>query len=313
MNTVLIKANGENLAEFNLPASLREVPLKRFIGFLVKSRSMGEPGTNPAKVMAEAVSEFLEYPLSEILEARVGDNTVKGLDGTLRQLYGYIIDMIGNQRGKHRDANTAAFNYEGVDYFIPFVSEQAIAGEAHLPDLSVIEVIEAAEIQRYTQAKIDYDGDPDGSLKKKIMDLAAVESIDLPAGDARREKIKQAAENIAQEETERMGDQNGSQVYSMYLKMLAVLAKKKGERMPLEDAAREAWISERAAHFRNISAADALDVDFFLHNISSRSGKSLPLVGFLSRQSFAAVAETRLRKEPHLTRPQRKTNKSSNE
>ena len=50
----------------------------------------------------------------------------------------------------------------------------------------------------------------------------------------------------------------------MYLKLLAVLLTKEGGRRRTEDSEREVFIAERVRSFSTVSAAIALEVDFFL-------------------------------------------------
>jgi hypothetical protein len=60
------------------------------------------------------------------------------------------------------------------------------------------------------------------------------------------------------------GDPDGSLWFTEYLQILAILARKEGEQLPLDDAERLAFIEARSAHFLDIPVDIALDVDFFL-------------------------------------------------
>jgi len=292
------RKGGLPLAEIEIPRSLDSLPLNRFIDFLVECRKFGEEDSIPVLVMANAISDFCDYPLSEIIQAEVGEITgknVAGLDGTITQIFGFISKMVMNAKGEQVNPENAVFEYEGERFIIPVAMQQAMAGEYTLPTFSVIEVIEAAEVKRVTQNTMQQKGDPNGFIKARIMAVAAAETETLPEGDPRRITIAAAAEKLAAVETENIADPSGSLLFSMYLRLLAIICRKEGEHLPFDDAEREAWITNRAAFFRGISAKKALDVDFFLTSILSNYDNAPLAAGFLTRQSFSLAAAIRLR------------------
>ena len=250
-----LKRKGKGVAplmQVDLPEALSELPLSRYIDFLTESKNIGKEGQNQILSMARAVGAFLNVPLDELLTAEIGDiyqEETVGLDGSLRKLYGYCINLIAPFKPALLTPEDAHFMYKGERFEIPVILQQALVGEALLPDVETIEAIEAAEVQRYTY-----------------------------------------------QATEKVGDADGSLAYSMYLKMLAVLARKQGERLPIDDGQRELWINNRAIHFQEIDAATALNVDFFLASIFPNSELNHTVGGSLSRQSFVLVVETLLKK-----------------
>ena len=299
-----LKKSGGIFAELDLPQSLSEVPLNRFIDFLVECRNMGDENQNQFMVMARAVSDFCAYPLAEMIEAQIGDvyaPEVSGLDGSVRNLFGYIANLVSTGKGELLTPDNAGFVYEGNTYRIPVIMQQALAGEMKLPEMSVIETIEVAEIQRFKVQKTKVSGDPTGELRRRIMDIAKQESTQFPENDERGLALMKAAEKVVNIETEKEGDPNGSLLYSMYLKMLAVICRREGEHLPFDDAQREAWINDRAVHFRRIDAQTALNVDFFLTGTLGIFDNTLPAVGFLSRQSFVLGAAMRLKSRKRST------------
>lgn len=298
-----LRKSGEVFAELELPQSLSDVPLNRFIDFLVECRNLSDENQNQFMVMARAISEFCAHPLAEIIEAEIGDvysPTVSGLDGSLRNIFGYISSLIAKGKGELLTPEAAGFEYEGNTYRIPVIMQQALAGEYRLPEMSVIETVEVAEIQRFKTQKTKM-GDQGGEIRRRIMDIANSESGLFPENDERRLQVMQAAEKLVNIETERAGDPNGSLLYTMYLKMLAVICRQEGEHLPIDDAQREAWINDRAVHFRRIDAQTALNVDFFLTNTLGIFDSTLPAVGFLSRQSFVLGVVIRLKSRKHTT------------
>lgn len=299
----LKQRGGAVVAEIPLPQSLADVPLSRFIDFLVECRALSDSSdeTRHLIIMCRAISAFTGIEFEKIVTAKVGDlyrRDIAGLQDSISGLFGYIANLISNAGGEMRTPESAAFVYKGDAYHMPVILQQALQGEYALPFVSVIEAVEAAEIQRLKSQQTKEQGDPDGSLKRRIMAIAEAEAE--RADDATKLRILKAAEKTVATETERQGDPDGSLLYSMYLRTLAVLARKEGENMPLDDAQRERWINDRAFHFQEIDAQTALDVDFFLTNILNACGNTLPAIGFLSRQSFAVVAEMRLRSVKHM-------------
>jgi len=308
------RKGGLPLIEVQLPKTLHQVQLGQYIDFLVQCRNFSEYGENHIVIMAKAVSDFLDIPLIETIQAEVGDiysPDVKALDGTISTLFGYIAGLVHKGKGNLMTPENTSFEYKGDIYTIPTIVQQSIAGELTLPKMSVIEIIEAAEIQRFKTQRTAQLGDPDGALRQRIMGIAEVESSKMPEGDIRRSEILKSAERVYSMESEKAGDPKGSLLFSMYLKMLAVICRKEGESLPFDDAEREAWINERAFHFKGINAQVALDIDFFLTSILPSSNNDLPVVGFLSRQSFAVVAATLLKSKKQTKEQGRKTKKYS--
>lgn len=86
-------------------------------------------------------------------------------------------------------------------------------------------------------------------------------------------------------------DAQGNRAFARYLRTLAVLLRKPGERLPTEPGDRERFIQERMVEFQGIDAKTAVDVDFFLLNTSTLSEKTPPLVGSLTLPLFA-LAQT---------------------
>lgn len=293
----LRRKGGGDLAEMMVPRTLRQVPLNRFIDFLIECRALNDPGQNQLMTMAKAISGFCDFPLAEILEAEIGDvyaPEIRGLDKSLRSIFGYIAHTVHSAQGNFIDPENAFFVHKGQKYVIPTITQQALAGEFNLPFMSVIEVIEASEVQRFKMNKTKQVGDPEGRIRKKIIDLANEQIAPLKEDDPRRLVVLKSAETVANSEIERAGDPNGSLLYTMYMKTLAVISRKEGEQLPFDDAEREAWINDRAMEFRGISAQTALDVDFFLSSILNIYENDHPAIGFLTRQTLQLLAAIRL-------------------
>ena len=96
------------------------------------------------------------------------------------------------------------------------------------------------------------------------------------------------------------GDPEGSIAFSRILRTLAIFARLDGETMPVEDGAREVFLSERAAFFADVDALSAMRADFFLTNTLTRFGKTHPVIGSLTRPAFVLTAEMRLRKPKRM-------------
>lgn len=104
------------------------------------------------------------------------------------------------------------------------------------------------------------------------------------------------------------GDPKGELWFTEYLHILAILARKEGEQLPLDDAERLAFISNRAAHFMDIPADIALDVDFFLLTGLLLSKVTPRFIGSLTLHALQILQEVqkRPRQSARLNRSQRR-------
>lgn len=297
----LKKPDGSPLITFDIPMNLSEVPLNRFIDFLVESRELSDIELNTAiATMAKAVSSFYGVDLATTLQAAAGvfDAGQSSFADSISTLYGHAIGLIGGFKPELPNADHS-FEYKGERYMVPTIIKQALAGEFMLPGLSVAEVVEVAEIQRFRNQTTQLRGDRDGQLRKRFDDMVS-ETVALAGGTDENNTIKEAGDKMFAMELERAGDPDGSLALTYYLKTLAVLCRRENEQLPFEDSKREIWMQDRAVHFQGIDAATALTTDFFLTNISEYSVERPPFVGFLKNLSFATVAATAIRSATRL-------------
>lgn len=297
----LLKPDGSELTSFDFPTHLSQVPLTRFIDFIVQTRAMedDEP-TSVITVMAKSVSAFLGIDVHQILSASAGvfGTSSDAYEGTISALYGNIIKLIGEFKPDLVPVDFS-FEYLGEKYEVPTIIKQQIEGEFILPDLSLAEVIEVAEITRFKQQATQNRGDSDGRLMKKINDMVA-QQIKINGGTDPNGQLSDAGQKVYKSEVEKRGDPDGSLMLTYYLKTLAVLCRKPGEQLPFEESVREFWIQNRTYHFLQMDAATALTIDFFLTSISKSYEERPGAVGFLKDRCFVLVAATRLKKEKRL-------------
>lgn len=252
-----VKIKGENgviISELVIPDSFSDVKLSQYIDFTTAASRIGEPGTNPIVQMAVAVSEFTGVDLDEMLRANVGDLYGQNdeLDGSLRTMFGWISKMCLDFKPALMTPDSASFKYGGQQFNIPVIVQGALAGMPILPNVSVVEAVEAFETQRLSQMSI--------------------------------------------EET---GDENGSFLFSYYLRMLAIIARKDGELLPADEMERERFLSERQSFFRDIDAATALNIDFFLFNTLGHYAMTNHVIGSLIHQNFKVAVGMLKVKLPH--------------
>lgn len=288
----LKKPDGTELISFEIPMDLKQVKLSSFVDFLVESRSLDdEDFTNTVLAMTRAVSAFYQVDFQTILQAASGilGTGQESFADSISTLYGHAINLIGNF--KPEVLNNHSFEYKGFVYTVPEIVKQALEDEFLLPDLSVVEVVEVAEIQRMRHQTTKNRGDKDGSLKRKFDQMLAETVAD---GSELNDNVANESNKMFQMELERIGDPDGSLAFTYYLKMVAVLCRRQNESLPLEDSRREVWIQQRAYHLQEIDAWTALNTDFFLTNISKYSEKKPPCIGFLRNLSFATVAATKI-------------------
>jgi hypothetical protein len=295
----ILRPDKTTLCEFDLPDSLRDVALPRLIDFIVESRGLQNEEKSAVVCMTRAVSAFYGIPQETLFDAAAGMNLgADSFSGSVSALYAHATKLIADFKPELPAVEGGkSFYYKGDKYTIPPILEQAIAGEFILPDLTVGEVIEVSELSRFREQTMKARADKDGALRAKF-DKIAREKVDALGRDpdaATVQAIDDAARQAYREQVEIEGDPDGSLMFTYYLKLLAVLTRREGEQLPVEDSTREHWVQNRAAHFQDIDAATALDVDFFLTGTSRYSESGQRAGGFLKSLCFAAVAETRLK------------------
>lgn len=288
---ILKKPGGEVLIKFDIPSTLSELPLNRFVDFLVECRKMDEDADNVAEYTCRAVAAFTGFPIEKVIESQYETFSEPGLIDSVARIFGHALTLLSKSKGTLLTPESAVFQYKGEKYRIPVILQQAIEGETILPGLSTIEVIEVAEVHRFKKRITDSRADPDGKLRKRLQRLIEEQ---VRANGSSLDMTKQF-EGFKTLELEKAGDPDGSLIYTTFLKSLAILARRDDERLPFNDSEREAWIQNRALHFSEIDAQTALNIDFFLTSILQNSENVTPVAGFLSRQSFAAVAATQLK------------------
>lgn len=165
-----IKATIKNedgiIAEVMIPSSFNDVTLNQYISFTKEAAKIGDDGFNYIVQMAKAVGEFTGIPLHDLLIANVGDlyGEQMELDGSLRTLYGYILKMVSEYSPKLIDPDNAFFEFNGEKYTIPTIIQSTLGGLPVLPSFSVLEAVEAFEVQRLSTATIDESGDESGNI-----------------------------------------------------------------------------------------------------------------------------------------------------
>ena len=110
-------------------------------------------------------------------------------------------------------------------------------------------------------------------------------------------EIKRLAEARTSE-----GDPDGTYLYTYYLQLLAVLARKDGEQLPYSDSECADFIERRTVHFQEIDAGTALDVDFFLAMLMQPSEVTRTAVGCLINRVLDLVHATQSRGRRNTTR-----------
>ena len=137
---------GEILTEIRLPEHLHEMTLQQFVSF--DSAASGEG--NPIAIMAEAVQDFTGVDMRTIVEAQVGNVYEKAevLDDTLRTVFGYISRLVTGYQPKIYSEALHQFQYKGDTYQIPYIRTLPLGLGEVLPDISVVEAIEALELLR---------------------------------------------------------------------------------------------------------------------------------------------------------------------
>ena len=245
MLTIDIKKAGSKdvLATVDIPSTLYELPLNRYIDFVVAQRGFDAENANPFAVMGRAVAYLLGVNVDELIDAETfGEATADAKEQTIESLYAYGCKLVGQHKPALRVGDKIKV---GEDWFlIPSINIQHLVGEGG--NLSLLEMVEAYEIRRVVRDRIAKEGDEEGSLW-----------------------------------------------YSEYLNLLAVLFRKEGERLPIDDRARAVFLDDRAATLQEIDAGTALDVDFFLTHCLLAMNQTAYLVGSLTLSALKVSQEVR--------------------
>lgn len=301
----ILKPDKTLLIEFDIPNSLQDVRLSRFIDFIVESRPlMTEDEATAIVTMTKAVAAFYDINANVLFDAAAGlDVRNDSFAGSVSALYGYATKLIADfNPDLPKTDGGKSFTYKGAEYTIPPIVEQAIAGEFILPDLSVGEVIEVCELSRFREQTMTTRADRDGALRIRFDKMVneKIEALGKSASNGQLAVITDAGAKMYREQVEIDGDPDGSLMFTYYLKLLSVLTRRSGEKLPADDSTRESWIQNRASHFQDIDAATALNVDFFLTDTLQYCDKGQRVGGFLKNRCFALVAATRLKSAKRL-------------
>ncbi len=290
------RVTGEVLARVKLPMSAADVPLSHYVAFLNELKKLELEDANPMQIMAQAVGELTGVDLGTILLAKVGEQWQqdKELDGGIRSLYGWAVNALTNYKGVARTIENFSFEYKGEAYRIPLIIASELAGGLPvLPEVETVEAVEAFETMRTFQQQIKDLGDPKKDRAKRIIQLKTEISKQGDAEGAMMREIRRL-----EAETELEGDPNGNMVFAQYLRMIAILSRKEGERLPTNDGDRERWIQARMIHMQEIDTKTALDVDFFLMRLSALSKQINPLISSFIHPLFILAQVTQSRPQP---------------
>ena len=80
---------------------------------------------------------------------------------------------------------------------------------------------------------------------------------------------------------EKDGDREGSAWFSEYTHLIALVARREGEKIPFNPSERETWLQNRATIFQDVPLDVAMDVDFFLTSGLTNSKRHTTIIGSL--------------------------------
>lgn len=138
------------------------------------------------------------------------------------------------------------------------------------------------------------------------MKMAAIGIEDLGALSFLEAVETYELKRVTQEVMEKEGDPEGSYLYSQYLGVLALLLRKPGEALPVDDVQRAAFLQQRKVFFKDITLDIALDLDFFLFTGQTRLNKQPNFCTFLTPQTLALLGLTRPNAKPLVKQKNRR-------
>ena len=304
--SIKIRQNGQvRRLILTLPASLYEVPLNRYIDYVVALRGIDTaPESKQLLQITEALSAFYGVPLSEFLMADYGGpiNDNGTLVDTVNKLFGYTSKLIADAVNTLKSDGICLFEHAGANWHIPAIIQGTLSG-ALLPEISVIQAVEALEVQR--RAVMQYESSADAEMRARIFRAA-----EIPAASEVKKALEEAAQSVYESERTANADPSGNEMFTRYVRLLALFARRVNadgtpDAMPMPDNERTNWIDDRMLHFAGgefvpcVSAAAAIKVDFFLSNMLLASKRNLPPIGFLIASLFGILGATRLQFAPN--------------
>ncbi len=299
MISVAIKrTDGSVLKKIHLPEHPREVSLARYVSFITESSKAHLPGANVPLCMAKAVAEFTGEPIDQILTAEFGTEWTQGDSAGIRGLYGWILKAVGRWEGVDRTAQDFQFTHNGETFEIPFSTVLALGGHQHA-EISVNEYIEASEVNRLVRERATKAA----NVRQAVSAITSGSGTQDHVFHLKEAEPDANVDEMAMEELHRFcaqhGDENGDLLFTRYIRLMAILCRRPGEKLPLSENEKERFIQERCVFFQDIDASTALDVDFFLSTSLSAFGRTIPVVGILIHQAFALMVETRVKSVKH--------------
>lgn len=269
-----------------IPQTLDELRLSRYVDFIVAAREM-QDAENPIPAMVKSVAAFTGASIEALYQAEIGGAGEDSLLASVSNIFGHAASLVAHGAPKYRMPNEV-YQYKGVGFKLPSITESAIKGTKKSSIVSVVEAIEVMEINRLlTQHTNSVRGKGIGDKIRK----EAERILEGQADQSAIEAIKKATEQAVEREVQRQADPNGSQLYSRYLKQCAILLRKEGEELPFDDEARDAFLTERTVFFAEISTQAAIDVDFFLSSTLQNYEQYRITDGFSSLQNFVLAVE----------------------
>lgn len=282
MIKITAKAWGEDKVLL-FPDGPKELPLNRYIDFFAHTRRINYD--NPVSSMAAAVASFAGIEVSAMDGIQAGD-------GGIRQLYAYALKQLQKWQPASMDytEKRIPFEYNGETFYLvnPLLPES---------DYTVAEAVEAFETVRlYT----------DAIKKSETVTELAIGLQYAPEDVEMRKRLLAAIPDKAANLDDtwgiiaKYGDPDGNKSFTRYIKLIAIFARKEGEHLPATELKRKEFISERTKYFQGIDSKTALDVDFFLLNMSRASKQTTACIGSLIRPLIELVVETNVRNGKHL-------------
>lgn len=248
---IVSPTSGEVLIELPLPQSLADVSLANYVSFLNEIRGVDYEGAlgDPDYTGPNPIVQ-----MARAVGEFCGEPLDKVLRGKLGEAYHEETGLDGGIRSLYGWLVRAICTYKGV----PRTGESC----------KVFYNEQEYEIPYITAAVLS--GTP---LLPTVETVEAVEAYETV--------------RVYEEMNKTDDDPQGNRAFARYLRTLAVLLRKPGERLPTEPGDRERFIQGRMVEFQEMDAKTAVDVDFFLLNTLTLSETILPLVGSLTLPLFA--------------------------
>lgn len=231
--------------------------------------------TLPEKTNEWTLAKYIDFMVIARRIADGDENIFLAMSNAVQVVTGVDINNIMlSQTGE--DYTPGKNEYEGLAAIFGYLKDSAMSRKGRMITDQEIRVDYGGKT--FIMPQIKLVALASGIVPKGISVFEAVECLEII--------------RLTTDKTKKDGDPNGDLWYSQYLKMLALLLHEEGQEFIFDQTIRERQIAQTEVFLKDIDLETALNVDFFLLTILTRSGRTTAIAGSLNRAAFSLTVAT---------------------